>query len=112
MRQPFIVQRAEKRVGMKITALLVGTHGDLGVERAHTENISPRGARVIAPSQWLSGDTILVALPDAHFTSAARVTYSDPIGNGQFGTGLQFVGSEDRLELSSLAETAFGVPKL
>jgi PilZ domain len=110
MRQPFI-QRTEKRVGMKITALLVGTHGDLGVERAHTENVSPRGARVIAPSQWISGDTILVALPDAHFTTAARVAYSDPLGNGQFGTGLQFVGTEDKLELSSLA-SAFGVSRL
>jgi len=111
MKQPFMVQRTEKRVGMKITALLVGSRGELGVEKAHTENISTRGARVIAPTQWLSGDTILVALPDAHFTSAARVTYSDPIGNGQFGMGLEFVGTEEPLELSSLS-AAFGVPQL
>ncbi|MFZ0036338.1 MAG: PilZ domain-containing protein [Candidatus Acidiferrales bacterium] len=110
MRQPFVVQRAEKRVDMKVTALLVGSRGELGVERAFTENISPRGARVIAPTQWLSGDTILVALPDAHFTTAARITYSDPIGNGQYGMGLEFVGSEQPLELSSLAAT-FGVPQ-
>jgi hypothetical protein len=111
MNQPFMMERTEKRVGMKITALLVGTRGELGVERAQTENVSPRGARVIAPTQWLCGDTILVALPDAHFTSAARVTYSDPLDNGQFGTGLEFVGSEEQLELKSLAP-AFGVPQL
>jgi hypothetical protein len=110
MQQPFVMKRAERRVDMKVTALLVGSRGELGVERAFTENISPRGARVIAPTQWLSGDTILVALPDAHFTSAARITYSDPIGNGQYGMGLEFVGAEEPLELSSLAAT-FGVPQ-
>ncbi|MFZ0636841.1 MAG: PilZ domain-containing protein [Candidatus Acidiferrales bacterium] len=109
MSQPFTVQRAEKRTDMKITALLVGTRGELGVEKAVTENVSPGGARVIAPTEWGSGDTILVALPDANFSSAARITYSAPFGRGQFSIGLKFIGSDEPLEVSSLAATFGGL---
>src|ERR1700722_1863217 len=92
--QSFVAQRVEKRMAMKTTALLIGRHGRLGVERAITENVSSRGVRVISASEWYTDDTILVSLPAGHFTSAARVTYCDPMGQGQFVTGLEFVGKE------------------
>ena len=92
--QSFVAQRVEKRLAMKTTALLIGRHGRLGVERAITENVSSRGVRVISASEWYTDDTILVSLPAGHFTSAARVTYCDPMGQGQFVTGLEFVGKE------------------
>jgi len=92
--QSFVAQRVENRLAMKTTALLIGRHGRLGVERAITENVSSRGVRVISTSEWYTDDTILVSLPAGHFTSAARVTYCDPMGQGQFVTGLEFVGKE------------------
>jgi hypothetical protein len=92
--QSFVAQRVENRLAMKTTALLIGRHGRLGVERAITENVSSRGVRVISTSEWYTDDTILVSLPAGHFTSAARVTYCDPVGQGQFVTGLEFVGKE------------------
>lgn len=92
--QSFVAQRVENRMAMKTTALLIGRHGRLGVERAITENVSSRGVRVISASEWYTDDTILVSLPAGHFTSAARVTYCDPMGQGQFVTGLEFVGKE------------------
>ncbi len=36
------------------------------------------------------------------FTSAARVAYCDALGQGRFGTGLEFVGSSEQLEMSVL----------
>jgi hypothetical protein len=73
------------------------------VERAATENVSPRGVRVISTSEQMIDDTILVALPAGHFTSVARVAYCDALGQGRFGTGLEFIGSSEPLEMSVLA---------
>lgn len=105
MRQ-HVVERAENRVDAKATALLIGRHGRLGVEKGLTENVSSHGVRVISASQWMLDDTILVSLPGAHFTSAARVAYCDPLGDGRFGTGLEFIGSSAHLEVGALAAAA------
>jgi hypothetical protein len=110
MKLQFMVERAENRVDLKVTAMLVGRHDKLGVERTITENVSPRGVRVISTSEWMIDDTILVALPAAHFTAVARVAYCDALGQGRFGTGLEFVGSSEPLEISLLA-TPLGSPQ-
>src|SRR5271156_6211241 len=110
MKQQFMVERAENRVDMKVTAMLVGRHDKLGVERAITENVSPRGVRVISTSEWMIDDPLLVALPSGHFTSVARVAYCDALGQGRFGTGLEFVGSSEPLEMRILA-TALESPQ-
>jgi hypothetical protein len=110
MKQQFMVERAENRVDMKVTAMLVGRHDKLGVERAITENVSPRGVRVISTSEWMIDDTLLVALPSGHFTAVARVAYCDDLGQGQIGTGLEFVGSGESLEMSVFA-TALESPQ-
>ena len=60
MKQQFMVERAQDRVDMRVTAMLVGRHDKLGVERAITENVSPGGVRVISQSEWMIDDTILV----------------------------------------------------
>lgn len=101
--QDYLVRRVEDRIAMKVTALLIGRHGRLGVETGITENVSSRGARVVATSPWPLDDTILVALPGFHFRSAARVAYCDPLGVGQFGIGLEFVGAGEHLEITALA---------
>ena len=38
MEQQFVVERAENRVEIKITAMLIGRHGRLGVEKATAGN--------------------------------------------------------------------------
>ena len=110
MKQQFMLERGENRVEMKLTAMLVGRHGMLGVEKAITENVSSRGVRVISTSEWQLDDTILVAIPGFHFTSAARVAYCDPLGDGRFCTGLEFVGANEPLEITALA-TALEFPQ-
>jgi hypothetical protein len=102
MQQTFVSQRMETRAEIKTTALLIGRHGRLGVERAITENVSSRGVRVISANEWYTDDTILVSLPAGHFTSAARVTYCDELGKGRFVAGLEFVGQE-QLQVGAIA---------
>jgi hypothetical protein len=111
MGQQYTVQRAEERVHTKVTALLVGGSGRLGVETGLTENVSPHGARVITANEWQRDDTVLVALPGFRFTSAARVAYCDPLGDGRFGTGLEFAGASENLEITALA-TAIEFPRI
>jgi hypothetical protein len=94
MTQSFVANRAEKRLGMKTTAMLVGRHGLVGVERVMTENVSPRGTQVISAMEWYVDDVILVSVPAAHYASAARVAYCDKRSDGQFVTGLEFVADE------------------
>jgi hypothetical protein len=98
----YTVPRTENRMDMKVTALLIGRHGLLGVERAVTENVSSRGVRVISPIEWDVDDTILVSLPAGHYTSAARVAYCDASGNGRYVAGLEFVGSDVELQVSAI----------
>lgn len=97
------MRRTEDRVGMKVTALLVGGREKLGVETGLTENVSSRGVRVISTSEWTRNETVLVAVPGFHFTSAARVAYCDALGDGRFSTGLEFVAAGPHLEITALA---------
>lgn len=96
------VERAERRVNISGTAMLIGRHGKLGVEQAAMQNVSSRGVRVISTSEWYADDTILVSLPASHFTSAARVAYCDAVAQGRFAIGLEFVGSSQPLDLTAL----------
>jgi hypothetical protein len=100
--KPSSVERCERRISVRGTAMLVGRHGRLGVERASMQNASSRGVRVISTSEWYEDDTILVALPEGHFASAARVAYCDVLEQGQFAVGLEFVGSDKPLDVRAL----------
>jgi hypothetical protein len=97
------VERAEGRLNIEAAVMLIGRHGKLGVEKAITENVSVRGARVISSCEWYADDTILISLPASHFTSAARVVYCDTLSQGRYAMGLEFVGSSKPLELTALA---------
>jgi hypothetical protein len=101
--QLYSVKRAADRIDMRVTALLVGRRGRLGVETGLTEDVSSRGARVLSTNEWTMGDTILIAIPGFHFTAAARVAYCHLTGGGQFALGLEFVESSEPLEMTALA---------
>jgi hypothetical protein len=103
MKQQFMAEGAENCVDMKVTAMLVGRLDKLGVERAITKNVSPRGVCVVSTSESMIDDTLLVALPAGQVTFVARAAYCDALGEGRFGAGLAFVGSSEPLEMSGLA---------
>lgn len=106
MPQSYAVQRGEDRLQIQVTAMLVGRHGKLDIEKAVTENASVHGVRVISSSEWYADDLILVSVPAAHFTAAARVAYCDPLGDGRFSVGLEFASENDVLELTALQAAA------
>lgn len=107
--QQYVTQRAVDRVDMRVTALLVGKRGKLGMETGLTEDVSSRGARVASTSEWLVGEMVLVTIPGFHFSSAARVAYCNRLSNGRFGVGLEFVGAREPLEMAALV-TALEFP--
>lgn len=94
MTQSFVMKRVEERVGMRTTVMLIGRHGLLGIEKVTTENVSPRGTRVISATEWYPDDLILVSVPGAHYTATARVAYCDRMSDGRYVTGLEFVAEE------------------
>lgn len=96
-------KRVERRINVGGTAMLIGRHGKLGVEKAAMQNLSSCGVRVISTSEWYADDMILVSLPVERFTSAARVAYCDALGEGRFAMGLEFIGSSNRLDMNALA---------
>jgi hypothetical protein len=93
-------ERAQNRVTMKTTALLIGRHARLGVETAITESLSSRDMGVISESEWYVDDTILVSLPAERCTSAARVVRCEAIGGGLFRMALEFVGESEALQIT------------
>ena len=105
--QQYAATRAENRIDMKVTALLVGKQERMGVETGLTADVSSRGARVISRSAWPLGETILVSIPGFHFTAAARVVYCRELGDGKFGIGLEFVVASEPLEMTALATSVW-----
>jgi hypothetical protein len=105
--QQYAAMRAENRIDMKVTALLVGKQEKMGVETGLTADVSSRGARVISRSAWPLGETILVSIPGFHFTAAARVVYCCGLADGKFGVGLEFVVASEPLEMTALATSVW-----
>ena len=58
---------------------------------AITENVSPRGARIITDSICAPGKRVLLSAPDENVKSLARVVYCHPVENRKFAVGLQLV---------------------
>jgi PilZ domain len=106
MTKSYTAERAEDRLEVKVAAMLVGRHGKLDIEKAVTENASVHGVRVISSSEWYPNDMILVSVPAAHFTAAARVAYCDALGDNRFSIGLEFASENDVLELAALQAAA------
>ncbi len=105
--QMYAAMRAENRIDMKVTALLVGKQEKVGVETGLTADVSSRGVKVISRSAWPLGETILVSIPGFHFTAAARVVYCSELAGGKFGVGLEFVVASEPLEMTALATSVW-----
>lgn len=54
-----------------------------------TENVSPRGARVITDSVCAPGKLVRLDAPNEHANLPGRVIYCHPVGEGKFAVGLR-----------------------
>jgi hypothetical protein len=83
------LKRAEDRTPMKVTVDLSSLDIRTPAQEGVTENVSPRGARVLTTKPWKPNDRLNVRSLLGNFRSRARVVYCVPIDGNQFAIGLQ-----------------------
>jgi len=59
--------------------------------RAVTENVSPRGVRIVIDSNCAPGKHVLLTAREEGVKSLARVVYCQPVESTKFAVGLQLV---------------------
>jgi len=67
-----------------------------GTEATFTENVSPRGARVLTTRPWKINDRLMLATLTGSFRALARVTYCQLVPKGTFAVGLEFLEPNGR----------------
>ena len=83
------VKRGENRTPMKLTVDLSSLDIRTPAQEGVTENISPRGARVLTNKPWKPDDRLNVRSLVGNFRSRARVVYCVPVDDQLFAIGLQ-----------------------
>jgi hypothetical protein len=84
-----ISKRAEDRTPMKVTVDLSSLDIRTPAQEGVTENVSPRGARVLTHKPWKPNDRLNVRSLLGNFRSRARVVYCVPVDGELFAIGLQ-----------------------
>jgi hypothetical protein len=80
--------RSEKRVPIALPIYLTKFQGIY--EKALTQNVSSRGARVVTKISWRKGEQPQMCHVANEFNLSARVIYCHPLQNQHFCVGLQF----------------------
>ncbi|MFY9804728.1 MAG: hypothetical protein WA211_12250 [Candidatus Acidiferrales bacterium] len=83
--------RRETRVPMEVGVQISGHPALPGTESTFTENVSPRGARVLSVRRWKPGDRLTIATLTGSFRAIARVAYCQLVPESGFAVGLEFV---------------------
>jgi hypothetical protein len=83
--------RYEKRAERAVTIEVLRLDESRLNARAVTENVSPRGVRIVTDWNCASGKHVLVTAPEAGVRSLARVVYCQPMDSTKFAVGLQLV---------------------
>jgi hypothetical protein len=83
--------RYEKRTARAVTVEVLRLDESQPDKRAVTENVSPRGARVVTELICAPGKHVLVTAPEGGVKSLARVVYCQRVESTKFAVGLQLV---------------------
>jgi len=95
------VRRVEDRTPLKVTVDLSSLDVRKPAQEGITENISPRGARVLTSMPWYPNDRLNVRSLLGNLRSRARVVYCEPLETGMFAIGLElFAKAGDWMMLS------------
>jgi hypothetical protein len=81
--------RYEPRTARAVTVELLRLDESQRKEEAITENLSPRGARVVTELMCVPGNHLLFTSPQEGVKSLARVIYCERLDNRRFAVGLQ-----------------------
>ena len=83
--------RYEKRTARAVTVELLRLDESQPNKRAVTENVSPRGARVVTDWNFAPAKHLVVSAPKEGVKSLARVVYCQRMESAKFALGLQLV---------------------
>jgi hypothetical protein len=82
-------KRGEDRMPIKVTVDLSSLDLRTPAQEGYTENVSPRGARVVTSRPWKPNERLHVRSLVGSLKSRARVVYCEPLGIDQYAIGLQ-----------------------
>jgi hypothetical protein len=83
--------RYDKRTARAVTVELLRLDESQLNKAAVTENVSPRGARIVIDWNCTPGKHVLVTAPEEGVKSLARVVYCQRLESTKFAVGLQLV---------------------
>jgi hypothetical protein len=81
--------RSEGRIPKRLAAEVLCPGGSVPREMAFTENVSPRGARVITAQLWQPGTRVLLTFPETSIRFQGRIVYCRRLESGNFAVGLE-----------------------
>jgi hypothetical protein len=87
----FASPRSEPRVPMEVGVQIAGHPALPGTEATFTENVSPRGARVLSFRHWKKNDRLTISTVSGSFRSVARVAYCESVRGEGFAVGVEFL---------------------
>jgi hypothetical protein len=88
--------RTEKRSPWAVPVELSRLDRSIPAETTVTENISPRGARVVSKQQWQEGDRVLLKTLAGDLRWQAKVVYCEVLPGSTFALGLKLLTAPDR----------------
>ena len=87
---PVPTGRFEKRIARAVTVeIRLEGEGMLKEPKTLTENVSPRGARVLTDRMWRPGQRVLVAFFEEGIQSQAQIVYCQRLQGTKFAVGLE-----------------------
>jgi PilZ domain len=90
--------RTEKRSASAVPVGLSPLDLSRPAESTVTENISPRGARVVSKQQWQEGDRVMLKTLARDLRWQAKVVYCEILPSSTFALGLKLLTAPDRWE--------------
>lgn len=81
--------RFEKRIAKGVTVEIRPEDEGMPKERTLTENVSPKGARVLMKREWRPGQDVVVSAPKEGIWSPAQIVYCQRLAESRFAVGLE-----------------------
>jgi hypothetical protein len=84
----------------------------LPAETTATENVSPRGARVVSKQRWQEGDRVLVKALKGNLRWQAQVGYCEILPSNTFASGLKLLTAAGRWERGINGRATRGIKRI
>ncbi|PYU21654.1 MAG: hypothetical protein DMG30_17155 [Acidobacteria bacterium] len=85
--------RLERRTARTLAVELCGEGRN---EKTFTENVSPRGARVVTEREWQPSARVLLICPEDNVWLEAEIVYYQRLAKNRFAVGLELSARVER----------------